>query len=107
MAKFRSSFFAATLCLLPAGCATHHYKPNHTAPPVAPRLVGKISLVNEKQGFVLIDSPESPKPGTVLRALSDQGKDLATLNVTGEQKRPFVIADIRKGTPHAGDQVFQ
>lgn len=74
----------------------------------APLLVGTITLVNEEGRFVLIDSGMNPSPfaGAVLksrRADAESGE----LKAGAIRKRPFAIADVVKGTPQVGDQVFQ
>ncbi len=103
MIKTSTSLLAAIFCFFVTACA-HHYQPNHVT---APRLIGKISLVNEKHEFVLIDSRETPQPGTLLKAITERGEQSATLIVAAEKNPPFIIANFRKGTPHAGDQAFQ
>ena len=74
---------------------------------VAPfRMVGDVSLVNEEMGFVLIDAIQSPRPGTQLQAFSGSQQETALLKVSPERKPPFIIADILRGTPHAGDRAM-
>ena len=107
MTQLSRCIFAATLgfaLIAGSGCAVGHKRVEHLP---EPHLVGKITLVNQASGFALIDSGETPGAGTLLKAVSLDGKQTALLNVSAEQKKPFIIADIVKGAPHAGEQVFQ
>ena len=72
------------------------------------QLAGTITLVNEEGSFVMIDNGAYPSPaaGTVLKC-NPSGPNAAEVRVTQIYKPPFVIADIVKGTPKKGDQVFQ
>lgn len=76
--------------------------------PPAPQLVGTVTLVNEEQHFVLIDSTTSPSPlpNAVLRTRGAAG-ETAELKAGAIRRRPFAIADVVKGAPKVGDQVFQ
>ena len=69
-------------------------------------MVGNISLVNSKVGFVLIESRTIPPAGTILKSLSPKETETATLKVTFERQPPFIIADIIKGTPYPGEPVI-
>src|SRR5947209_3307992 len=97
-----------------SGCATFsHKKPAQPAPaaekPAAqPNYLGKVTLVNESLGFVLIEaSPSSmPATGQALKCFSN-GAETGIVAVSAERNRPFVSADIVKGTPHQGDEVYQ
>lgn len=84
-----------------------------------PRL-GKVVLVDEKAGFVLVDIGTAPAPvaGTELRAYSqeteaglttvrDAKAEVVELTVSSFQRRPYLIADIRAGRPKAGDDVVR
>jgi hypothetical protein len=81
-------------------------KPGATAP-ASPRLVGTVTVVNSDDGFVLVDFGMQPTvaPGTKLTTRTD-GTESGELLVGDVHKRPFVIADIVKGSPQKGDQVF-
>jgi cbb3-type cytochrome oxidase subunit 3 len=107
---------ALTLLLLP-GCAFLRWQKEKRRAaeekrlaemPKVPQLVGAITLVNADGGFVLIDSGSAPSPpvGTVIKSRT-AGVESGELRVTEVRKRPFVIADIIKGTPQKGDPVFQ
>lgn len=99
------------LLLVQSGCATREKKPKDKDKPaaVAPRpvYVGTISLVNAESGFVLIDGGllPTPAPNLELRSLTN-GAESAVLVTSHVSKRPFVIADIKSGTPLKGDRVF-
>ena len=77
-----------------------------TAP--KPLFVGTITLVNEDGHFVLIDSGMSPgpMPGAVLKSRTSAGAS-GDVKAGDVRRRPFAIADVVKGTPRVGDQVFQ
>ena len=73
-----------------------------------PLLVGTITLVNAEQNFVLIDSTNSPGPlpDAVLKTRGPDGA-VAELKSGPVRRRPFTIADVVKGEPKVGDEVFQ
>lgn len=101
----------AVLLLAPlAGCALQpHGKTVKRATAVPqPLLVGTITLVNTEQHFVLIDSTNSPgpQPDAALQTRGPDGAE-AELKCGAIRRRPFAIADVVKGTPQVGDQVFQ
>jgi len=104
-----TSHRALAVCgiLLLTGCAWHKPKP---AAPVAaaagPQRVGKVALVNEELGFVLVDvgSLYVPQAGTALKSFSG-GAETGILAVSPEKQRPFIVADIIRGDPKVGDDV--
>src|SRR5690606_32130560 len=75
-----------TLVLAHVGCATSQ-KPQR--PPLVPErkptVIGNVSLVNSKVGFVLIESKTIPPAGTLLKSLSPKETETATLKVTFER----------------------
>ncbi len=99
----------ALLCvLLAGGCASRRKKARaETPPPVhGDRFEGSITLVNEEARFVLIEGGyrQAPADGTFLKSFRE-GNESAELRVSPERHRPFVIADIVKGSPQKGDRV--
>lgn len=72
------------------------------------QLMGSITMVNEDASFVLIDSGTLPSPavGTILKTHSADALPVQ-LRVTQIRKPPFYVADIVKGMPKKGEQVFQ
>ncbi len=99
--------------LLLTGCASmrHKQKPPADIPPAAvtgPQRVGRVALVNEDLGFVLVDvgSLYTPQAGLALKSFRD-GIETGVLAVSPEKERPFIVADIVKGTPEVGDDVEQ
>jgi hypothetical protein len=113
----RLRFFAASLvaAVLLSGCGVLHlnllfWKKNKPPRAIAKfsQFVGAVVLVSEEPSFVLIDNGSLPAPaaGTVL-AINYQGSAPVILKVTPIRKPPFVVADIVKGTPKKGDQVFE
>ncbi len=70
--------------------------------------VGVVRLVNETDGFVLIDSGPYAPPGVGARLLSYSGPDASgQLRASQVRRRPFIVADIVEGTPRTGDEVFE
>ncbi len=96
----------AALLLSCTGCALFSRKKPALVPPQS-IFVGTISLVNEGEHFVLIDNGSAPAPATgmILKSYSD-GKPSGELATSDISRHPFVIADIRDGTPNKGDRVF-
>ena len=75
-----------------------------------PAFVGTVAIVNERGGFVLIDTASAlslPGVGTSLISRNGEGEESARLKTTPEHKRPFITADIVSGKPVAGDRVYQ
>ena len=101
------SLLLAALCLSLAACATHPAVPQASIKPPAPLpvAIGRVSLVNEELGFVLIDTQETPETGTELQTRANDGQETARLRVSVEKKRPYIIADILKGKPLPGQVV--
>jgi hypothetical protein len=103
-------------CLLGGtGCATMkklHLFPQRKADAVtkapAPRQVGIITLVNETDHFVLIDTATAPPPaaGTALKTFTGTVES-GVVTVGAVSHRPFVVADIVSGAPQKGDTVFE
>ena len=96
------------------GCAHHGQK----RPPKAqaarpsktvPVMVGTVSLVNEEQKFVMIDSGSgaSPTPGVGLKIEGPVGATPVELLAGDVHHRPFTVADIVSGVPKVGDKVFE
>ncbi len=106
----RRWLFAGLLLAPLAGCGLlPHGKTVKRATAVPqPLLVGTITLVNTEQHFVLIDSTNSPGPlpGAALKTRGPDGA-VAELKSGAIRRRPFTIADVVKGAPQVGDQVFE
>ena len=98
------------------GCATFkkmNVLPRRKPKPVVARAVvpvrvGTITLVNEEQRFVLIDTgmAAAPAVGTALKSFTGESAS-GVLAVGNVNRRPFVVADIVQGAPLKGDAVFQ
>jgi hypothetical protein len=101
------------LSLFLAACAIHRpTKPQAEKPAAVPaqpqgKFVGTVTTVNDDYHFVMIESYFTPKPGTALKVLSPDGVEIGVLTVSPENRRPFIIANIVKGSPQKGDQVFE
>jgi hypothetical protein len=70
--------------------------------------MGSITMVDDDAGFVLIDSGSLPSPavGAILKTRTADGSPVE-LRVTQVRKPPFYVADIVKGLPEKGEQVYQ
>ena len=108
--RFRLGVFILLLAPQLSACALlrPHPKKTKRQPEAKPFFVGTITVVNEDGHFVLIDSGASPgpAPGAVLKSRAPAGES-GELKVGEIRRRPFAIADVVKGTPRVGDQVFQ
>jgi hypothetical protein len=100
--------------MLTCGCASlkrsRKPKPPRAQPVHAEKTMhlGQIILVNEDARFVLVDAGDLGLPAErlELRVLR-QGTEIARLRVTQARKRPMFVADILRGEPAKGDDVFQ
>jgi hypothetical protein len=93
---FWRRFFQPVLC-----CRKRNNRKNRS-------IIGSIAYVDEARGFVLIDvgGIYLPQPGIALKSYA-QSNETAVLTVSPEQKRPFITADIVKGLPQKGDDVYE
>jgi len=102
------SLLLAAICLGLTACATHRNpvpEASIKAPAPAPQFLGRISLINESLGFVLVQTAQTPEAGTLLQARSAVGEETALLKVSTAQHPPFLIADVLKGNPQVGQIV--
>ncbi|MGH8045615.1 MAG: hypothetical protein ACREKL_00080 [Chthoniobacterales bacterium] len=88
----------------------HMVFPKKEEPPVAtlPQWIGTIKLVNERDGYALIDSQQgyyAMPDGEILNSVGG-GSESGVLRVTSDRNPPFFIADIVGGKPRAGDRVY-
>ena len=108
--RFLFCIIATLLAAQISGCAMLRPRPKKAARAAVPQplFVGTITLVNDDGHFVLIDSGMSPgpMPGAVLKSRTSAGES-GELKAGEVRRRPFAIADVVKGTPKVGDQVFQ
>ncbi len=113
--------FRVSLCLLlagSAGCSTlrkllpaRKLQPQNQKTeerPKEPERIGTITLVNEEERFVVVDtgSGQVPAEGSALKVFGD-GRETAVLAVGDVRRRPFIVADIVRGEPRKGDLVFR
>ena len=103
------SLLLAAIALGLTACVTPH-RPQVPEAPIqapapAPQPIGRISLVNEELGFVLVQTAQTPEEGTPLQARSADGRESAQLKVSAAQKPPFLIANVLKGKPQVGEVV--
>lgn len=101
----RNPVFLLLVSVLFCACAA---PPKRGNPQAGPRFVGTVALVNQTAGFVLIDvgTLYTPGAGKILKCYSG-GQETSEVSTTPERKMPFISADIVKGTPGQGDQVFE
>jgi hypothetical protein len=104
------TLLVAPLIFASAGCALFQKKKKEKPVPrvgAQPVFVGTVALVNSESGFALIDNGLLPTPpaGLALTSFTQQAQS-AELVASDVQKRPFIIADIKSGTPLKGDKVF-
>jgi hypothetical protein len=87
----------------------HVIFPAKKSPPLAlsPHWLGTVKLVDQHEGYVLIDSPtySSLATGQTLNSVGNDSQT-ATLRVTADREPPFVIADIVSGNPRVGDRIY-
>lgn len=90
-----------------SGCGAGDEDGPDPSSPGAPRLVGRIASVHEKEGFALVENFGNLKLGEGL-LLSTRGSDerTATLVVSGERLGRFAAADLKSGDVAAGDSVY-
>jgi hypothetical protein len=70
--------------------------------------LGIVTLVNEAERFVLIDSGAQPTPLEGVRLRSYSGPQVSgELRTSAVRRRPFVVADIIEGTPRTGDEIYE
>ena len=86
------------------GCASAAKQKKPQTRPAA-RVIGKVSLVNDRYGFALVDATAAPPPGTFLKTFSST-KETGELRVSPERRPPFLIGDIVHGAPAMGDAVL-
>ena len=111
----RTMLVAALIASAP-GCASFkkvHLLPRRkskvaAAQAEAPRRIGTITLVNENDRFVLIDTGMAAAPalGTALKSFTGETAS-GVVAVGNVNRRPFVVADIVQGAPKKGDTVYQ
>ena len=112
-----SAFLFITISALMGGCSVSEPPPPRplvrsfpkTKPVDAvPKLVGVVSMVNTDGQFVLVESNQSTNlnAGTALKCFRD-GAETGVVAVGTERRGHYVTADIVKGEPQRGDQVFE
>lgn len=77
-------------------------------PATAPKLIGRIASINEKQRFVLIESYGEWVLGEalLLSSYGGQNERSATMIVSGEKMGRFAAADWKSGDVKVGDLVY-
>ncbi len=121
MLRLFARIFLFSISLAFAGCAHFRPAPIPKAQPLrfpaantsdgtkgAPKQVGRIVMVSQSGGFVLIEgSPLAvPAEGTALKCIRD-GVETGIVAVNPERRGGMVTADKVTGDPQRGDLVFQ
>ena len=77
-------------------------------PASAPKLVGRVASINEKDRFVLIEGygEWNLGEGLLLSSFGGDNERSATLTVSGERMGRFAAADWKSGEVKVGDQVY-
>lgn len=103
---FIKIFLALAVASWVAGCAGFRRNPVQIAS--RPVRIGSVAFVDAALGFVLVDAGSyfTPETGQALKTYSGE-RESGVLSVAPERKPPFVCADIVKGNPAQGDDVFQ
>jgi len=87
----------------------HMIFPRKKAPPAAapPQWIGTIKLVNEREGYVLIDASNGVAISTD-QTLNSVGNETESgvVRVSADRNPPFFIADIVSGKPRPGDRIY-
>ena len=85
----------------------------NTLPTPKEHRVGTVRVIGDGQRFVLVEVPPSgagPLPdGLMLHCSASPNADAtanATLRISTERRRPYIVADVVDGEPHVGDAVF-
>jgi hypothetical protein len=117
MARLGRWLLIAVVAVTQGSCSTSRWRgkrkssPDDIAAAQARRplqRIGVVTLVNEADGFVLIDSGSLPTPADGARLRSYTGPVASgELKASAVRRRPFVVADIVEGTPRAGDEIFE
>jgi hypothetical protein len=70
-----------------------------------PSWLGRVVMVDEAHGFVLIDTGAAMtlEPGAVVLTFREQSRT-ASLRVTKEARPPYIALEIVEGSPAIGDQ---
>lgn len=87
----------------------HKIFPPKKSPPVAapPQWIGTIKLVNEREGYVLIDASNGLgiSTGQTLNSVGSESES-GVLRASADRDPPFFIADIVSGKPRPGDRIY-
>ncbi|MEP4076890.1 hypothetical protein [Haloferula sp.] len=105
---YRIAVFGGLLTMV--SCGLFGDKEDEVKPPeaTAPKLVGRIASINEKQRFVLIEGYGEWKLGEdlLLSSFGGQNERSASLMASGERMGRFAAADWKSGEVKVGDQVY-
>lgn len=99
-----SVFCVAFVCALPA-CSLLGPKKPDIPEATLPTWLGRVVMVDEVHGFVLVDTGARTVPvaGVKVFTLRDQQKT-SSLRATGEARPPYLALEVLEGMPALGDQ---
>lgn len=70
-----------------------------------PTWLGRVVMVDQVHGFVLVDTGARTVPATGVRVFSLRDKQkTSTLRATGEARPPYLALEVLEGMPALGDQ---
>lgn len=103
--------------LLGASCAKNRPRPTAPAPTAVPAIEpvitpagpepGRITQVNEKHQYVVVDFGRNTPPPTGSRLSARRhAQPVAVLRLTESGRGRFRVADVLEGDPRAGDEVL-
>jgi hypothetical protein len=105
--KFKLWPVALVLALACQGCALFGWGRKQKDVPEAslPSWLGRVVMVDEAHGFVLVDTgaPMTLQPGAAVLTFREKSRT-GSLRVTKEARPPYVALEIVDGAPAIGDQ---
>lgn len=97
---------AVACSALLAGCALFPAREPEAPPATLPSWMGRVVMVDEEHGFALVDTgaPVLLPVGAKLLSFSE-GRRTAVLQVTAENRPPYLALEILEGQPRVEDEV--
>lgn len=98
--------FLLLACILgSSGCSIFGLKKDDTPEATLPTWLGRVVMVDEEHGFVLVDTGARtvPAAGVKVFTLRDKQKT-SSLRATGEARPPYLALEVLDGMPVLGDQ---
>jgi hypothetical protein len=114
----KSTLLLLAALLLGAGCAKNRTRPVAPTPPKAAPAIepvitpagpepGRITQVNEKHRYVVVDfGRNTPPPAGSRLSARRHAQPVAVLRLTESGRGRFRVADVLEGDPRVGDEVL-